>query len=86
MENVFWLFIKKNNYFKLGSIFCAAYLNGEFGVKDIYAGVPVIIGSKGVEKVLEIALSEEEKQNFEKSISTVRELFRAAQKIDPNLK
>ena len=45
---------------------CAAYLNGEYGVKDIYAGVPVIIGSGGVEKIIEIEFSEEEKINFEK--------------------
>ena len=45
---------------------CAVYLNGEYGVKDIYAGVPVIIGSNGVEKIVEINLSDEEKINFQK--------------------
>ena len=64
---------------------CAAYLNGEYGVKDIYAGVPVIIGSGGVEKIVEIDLSKEEKINFEKSINSVKELFNAAKKIDSNL-
>ena len=65
---------------------CAVYLNGEYGVKDIYAGVPVIIGSKGVEKIIEISLSDEEKINFQKSIDAVKELFDAAKKIDENLK
>ena len=65
---------------------CAVYLNGEYGVKDIYAGVPVIIGSKGVEKVIELDLTAEEKENFKKSINTVKDLFDAAKKIDPNLK
>ena len=64
---------------------CAVYLNGEYGVKDIYAGVPVIIGSDGVEKVIELNLSAEEKNNFEKSIKAVEELFNAAKKIDPSL-
>ena len=65
---------------------CAAYLDGEYGVKDIYAGVPVIIGSNGVEKIIEMDLSNEEKINFDKSIDAVKELFDAAIKIDKNLK
>jgi len=65
---------------------CAAFLNGEYGVKDLYAGVPVIIGSGGVEKVVELELNSEEKDNFEKSIQAVRDLFKDAQKIDPSLK
>ena len=64
---------------------CAVYLNGEYGVKDIYAGVPVIIGSKGVEKIVELELSSEEKENFKNSINVVRELFNAARKIDKEL-
>ena len=64
---------------------CAVYLNGEYGTKDIYAGVPVIIGSGGVEKIIELKLSIEEKKNFENSIETVKELFKAAKKIDPTL-
>jgi len=64
---------------------CAAYLNGEYGVKDIYAGVPVVIGKKGVEKVIEIKLETKEKENFDTSIKAVRELFNLAAKIDPNL-
>ncbi|MGA0214651.1 MAG: malate dehydrogenase, partial [Pelagibacteraceae bacterium] len=54
---------------------CAAYLNGEYGVKDLYAGVPVIIGKSGIEKIVEIDLSSEEKQNFDHSINAVKELF-----------
>ena len=64
---------------------CAVYLNGEYGAKEIYAGVPVIIGSGGVEKIIQISLSDEEKINFKKSINTVEELFNAAKKIDPDL-
>tara|TARA_B100000686_G_C16700121_1_gene922878 strand:+ start:266 stop:1225 length:960 start_codon:yes stop_codon:yes gene_type:complete len=64
---------------------CAAYLNGEYGVKDLYAGVPVKIGKDGVEKVIEIKLSEEEKKQFDNSIKAVQELFDAAKKIDSSL-
>ncbi len=64
---------------------CAAYLNGEYGVKDIYAGVPVIIGKNGVEKVIEIKLSSEEKEQFDKSIKAVQDLFNAGKKIDTSL-
>ena len=54
---------------------CAAYLNGEYGTRDIYAGVPVIIGSGGVEKIIEIGLSADEKENFKNSIEAVKDLF-----------
>ena len=64
---------------------CAVHLNGEYGTKNIYAGVPVIIGSKGVEKVIELDLSAEERKNFDNSIKAVKELFDAAKKIDPDL-
>jgi len=64
---------------------CAAYINGQYGVNDIYAGVPVIIGENGVEKIIELDLKPDEKDNFIKSIDTVRELFDAAKKIDPSL-
>ena len=64
---------------------CAAFLNGEYGTKDLYAGVPVIIGSNGVEKIIELKLSDQEKQNFDKSIKAVQELFDAAKKIDKSL-
>tara|TARA_X000000950_G_scaffold247207_1_gene305327 strand:+ start:812 stop:1774 length:963 start_codon:yes stop_codon:yes gene_type:complete len=65
---------------------CAAFLNGEYNTEGLYAGVPVIIGSKGVEKILEIDLNNKEKQDFEKSIKAVNDLFEAAVKIDKDLK
>ena len=65
---------------------CAVYLNGEYGVKNIYAGVPVILGSSGVEKIIELELTSDEKASFKKSIQSVEDLFDAAKKIDPNLK
>ena len=64
---------------------CAVHLNGEYGAKNIYAGVPVVIGSNGVEKIIEIELNDEEKINFKNSIKAVQDLFDAAKKIDPNL-
>ena len=64
---------------------CAAFLNGQYGFKNIYAGVPVIIGKDGVEKIKEIKLSVEEKNNFNQSIKAVEELVYAAKKIDPSL-
>ncbi len=64
---------------------CAAYLNGEYGFNNIYAGVPVIIGKNGVEKIIEINLSEKEKEDFKISINSVLELFEDAKKIDENL-
>jgi malate dehydrogenase len=64
---------------------CAVHLNGEYGAKDIYAGVPVIIGSGGIEKIIQLNLSSTEKENFEKSIKAVRDLFEAAKKIDKDL-
>ena len=64
---------------------CAAYLNGEYNIKGLYVGVPVVIGKNGVEKVLEIELNEEEKNNFKISVQAVEELFESARKIDPDL-
>ena len=64
---------------------CAAYLDGEYGIKNLYVGVPVVIGSKGVEKIVEISLNKSEKDNFDKSIKAVRELFNSAIKIDNKL-
>ena len=64
---------------------CAAHLDGEYGVKNLYVGVPVIIGSKGVEKVVELKLNDYETKNFKNSISAVKDLYEAAKKIDPTL-
>ena len=64
---------------------CAAYLNGEYGIKELYAGVPVIVGKNGIEKVVEIKLTDSEKENFDLSIKAVQELFGAAKKIDNTL-
>ena len=54
---------------------CAAYLNGEYGEKDIYVGVPVVIGKNGVEKIVEITLNDSEKSDFKKSVNSVKELI-----------
>ena len=64
---------------------CAANLSGEYGFKDIYVGVPTIIGNKGVEKIIEINLNEIEKLNFSKSIESVKNLIDACKKIDLDL-
>tara|TARA_B100000700_G_scaffold289432_1_gene346728 strand:+ start:1983 stop:2948 length:966 start_codon:yes stop_codon:yes gene_type:complete len=65
---------------------CAAYLNGEYGVKNLYAGVPVIIGKAGVEKIEELPLDEKEKTQFDNSIEAVKKLWAAASSIDTDLK
>ena len=64
---------------------CAAFLNGEYGYKNIYAGVPVVIGKNGVEKIVEMDLESTEKSNFDISIKAVKELCESAAKIDPTL-
>ena len=65
---------------------CAAYMNGEYGVEKIYAGVPVIIGKEGIEKIEEIELDDKEKSEFNHSIEAVKKLWEAASAIDPDLK
>jgi len=64
---------------------CAAYLEGQYGFKGIYAGVPVVIGKNGVEKIVEIQLDEKEKDEFVNSVNAVNKLWEAAVKIDPSL-
>ena len=64
---------------------CAAWLNGEYGMKDIYVGVPVVIGSKGVERIVEIELAGPDRAAFEKSADAVRGLIDACKKIAPDL-
>tara|TARA_Y100001970_G_C14232621_1_gene859637 strand:+ start:1779 stop:2726 length:948 start_codon:yes stop_codon:yes gene_type:complete len=60
---------------------CAAYLDGEYGIKDLYVGVPVIIGKNGVEKIIELKLTANEKQEFKKSTNAVRNLTNLAEKL-----
>ena len=64
---------------------CAIQLNGEYGVNNVYAGVPVIIGKDGVEKIEQIDLDDKEKKEFMHSIDAVKALWEAASKIDPDL-
>jgi len=64
---------------------CASYLDGEYGVKDLYVGVPVIIGKRGVEKVIEIKFNSSEKEMFQKSVDAVRKLAQDLFKLDPDL-
>ena len=65
---------------------CAAQLEGQYGFNGIYAGVPVVIGKNGVEKIVEIQLDEKEKAEFINSVNAVNKLWEAAVKIDPSLK
>jgi malate dehydrogenase len=60
---------------------CAAYLTGQYGINDLYVGVPVVIGAGGVEKIVEIELNSTEKAAFEKSCGAVRELIDASRKL-----
>ena len=64
---------------------CAVFLSGQYGFKDSYAGVPVVIGKDGVEKIQEINLDEKEKKEFNNSIEAVKKLWEAAANIDPDL-
>jgi malate dehydrogenase len=64
---------------------CAAWLNGQYGVKDLYVGVPVVIGAKGVERIFEIELSNAEREMFEGSAAAVQTLVDACKKIAPDL-
>jgi malate dehydrogenase len=59
----------------------AAYLTGQYGIKDMYVGVPVVIGANGVERIVEIALDPAEQAAFEKSCAAVRELIEASRKL-----
>ena len=65
---------------------CAAHLNGQYGQKELYVGVPVVIGAKGVEKIVEIKLDAGERAGFRKSVTAVKGLIKDCQKIDPKLK
>jgi malate dehydrogenase len=60
---------------------CAACLDGQYGVRDLYVGVPVVIGARGVERIVEISLNNEEKAAFDKSVGGVRELIEVVRKM-----
>jgi malate dehydrogenase len=64
---------------------CAAYLNGPYGMKDLYVGVPTVIGEKGVERVVELELTAEEKAALAKSADSVKGLIDACKKLEPKL-
>jgi malate dehydrogenase len=64
---------------------CAAHLTGQYGVKDMYVGVPVVIGSKGVERIVEIELAGKDREGFDKSVAAVQGLMDACRKIAPDL-
>ena len=65
---------------------CAAYLNGEYGVKDMYVGVPTVIGAGGIERVIEIEFTKAEEKMFETSVAAVAGLCEACTAIAPQLK
>ena len=64
---------------------CAAHLNGEYGVKDMYVGVPAVIGGKGIERIVEVEFNSAERDMFKKSVDAVKVLVEACQKIAPDL-
>lgn len=64
---------------------CAANLTGQYGIDNLYVGVPVIIGKDGVEQVVEIDLNDEAKANLQVSVDAVKELLEACKGIDPSL-
>jgi malate dehydrogenase len=65
---------------------CAAYLKGEYGVKDMFIGVPVVIGAKGVERIVKVKLNKDEQAMMAKSIASVQSLIDACKTINPALK
>ena len=64
---------------------CAAYVDGKYGLKDIYVGTPVVIGSKGVERIVELDLTKDERAMFDKSVDSVKGLIEACRKLEPKL-
>jgi malate dehydrogenase len=64
---------------------CAAYCDGEFGLKGMYVGVPTIIGANGIEKIVDITLNKDEQVMFDKSVDAVKGLVEACKGIDPSL-
>jgi len=64
---------------------CAAYVDGKYGLKDVYVGVPVVIGNKGVERIVELELTKDERAMFDKSVESVRGLIDACKKLETRL-
>jgi malate dehydrogenase len=64
---------------------CAAHLSGQYGVNDLYVGVPCVLGAGGVERIVEIDLNPDAKANFDKSVDAVKELLEACKQIDSSL-
>lgn len=60
---------------------CAAWLTGQYGIKDLYVGVPVVIGAGGIERIVEIELNSAEQAAFDKSCAAVQELIEASRKL-----
>ena len=65
---------------------CAAYLNGQYGLKDLYVGVPVVIGAGGAERIIEFPINDDERAMFAKSVESVQGLIAACKEIEPSLK
>ncbi len=64
---------------------CAVYLQGEYGLRGLYVGVPAVIGKNGAEKVIQFSVNEDEKAMFAKSVESVQGLIAACKTIDPSL-
>jgi malate dehydrogenase len=64
---------------------CAAYVNGPYGIKDLYVGVPAVIGEKGIERIVELELTASEKEQLAKSADSVKGLIDACKKLEPKL-
>jgi malate dehydrogenase len=64
---------------------CAVHVNGAYGIQDLYVGLPVVIGEKGVERVVELELTEDEKAGLSKSADAVKGLIEACKKLEPKL-
>ncbi|GJL95194.1 MAG: malate dehydrogenase [Hyphococcus sp.] len=64
---------------------CAAYLTGQYGLKDMYLGVPIVLGDEGAERVVEVKFNDDEKAMFDNSVEAVKELMEACIKLEPSL-
>ena len=75
----FWRNLRILNQKKL--LPCAAYINGQYGLRNMYLGVPTIIGNKGIEKIIEVKLTAKEKLMLKKSVKSVQDLVSAVDKL-----